>query len=95
MICQYTAGSRRHPAPDALLARCTPLLHELEAKGLAMCEVLPADRRSNAVRLTATGHAAVSRALALHERLEKRITSCLGEAGRAQRIEQLHKLEAL
>ena len=76
-------------------ANFTPLLHELEAKGLAMREVRPADRRSNALRLTAAGSEVVSRALALHERLEKRIRSCLGEDGRAQLIEQLQKLEAL
>lgn len=76
-------------------ANFTPLLHELEAKGLAIREVLPADRRSNALRLTPLGRDAVSRALTLHERLEKRITRCLGEDGRAQLIGLLRQLEAL
>jgi DNA-binding MarR family transcriptional regulator len=76
-------------------ANFTPLLHELEARGLAIREVLPADRRSNTLRLTPLGRDLVSRALALHERLERKITSCLGAAGRAQLIELLQKLEAL
>ena len=73
----------------------TPLLHELEAEGLAIRAVLPADRRSNALRLTPHGQAVVARALALHERLEERITACLGESGRARLIDLLRKLETL
>jgi DNA-binding MarR family transcriptional regulator len=76
-------------------ANFTPLLHELEAEGLAMRQVLPADRRSNALRLTPHGRDVVARALQLHERLEKRITSCLGETGRAQLIDLLQRLESL
>ncbi len=76
-------------------ANFTPLLHELEAQGLAIREVLPADRRSNTLRLTARGRDALARALALHERLEERIAARLGDAGRAQLIELLYKLETL
>ncbi len=76
-------------------ANFTPLLHALEADGLAIREVLPADRRSNALRLTAHGREVLATALALHERLEKRITACLGEAGRAQLIDLLRQLETL
>ncbi len=76
-------------------ANFTPLLHALEADGLAIREVLPVDRRSNALRLTAHGGEVLARALALHERLEKRITACLGEAGRAQLIDLLRQLETL
>ena len=76
-------------------ANFTPLLHELEAMGLAMRQVLPADRRSNTLRLTSLGRDVVARALALHERLERRITDCLGERGRAQLAELLHNLEML
>lgn len=76
-------------------ANFTPLLHELEAKGLAIREVLPADRRSNALRLTPVGHEVLGRALMLHERLEKRIKSCLGETGHARLIDLLRKLESL
>ncbi|MBW4051415.1 MAG: winged helix-turn-helix transcriptional regulator [Proteobacteria bacterium] len=76
-------------------ANFTPLLHDLEARGYAIREVLPADRRSNTLRLTLLGREAVARALALHERLEKRITRCLGATGRSQLIELLQKLEAL
>jgi DNA-binding MarR family transcriptional regulator len=78
-----------------LRANFTPLLHELEDRGLAIREVLPADRRSNTLRLTPLGRDIVCRALALHERLEKRITTCLGSAGRSQLIELLRKLESL
>lgn len=78
-----------------LRANFTPLLHELEARGLAIREVLPADRRSNTLRLTPLGREVVSRAMALHERLERRIASCLGAAGRAQLVELLQRLEAL
>ena len=76
-------------------ANFTPLLHALEADGLAIRDVLPADRRSNALRLTSHGRDVLARALALHERLEKRITACLGEAGRTQLIDLLRKLETL
>ena len=76
-------------------ANFTPLLQELEAEGLVIREVLPADRRSNALRLTPHGQAVVARALALHERLEERITACLGAAGRAQLIDLLRQLETL
>jgi DNA-binding MarR family transcriptional regulator len=76
-------------------ANFTPLLHELEAMGLATRQVLPADRRSNTLRLTSLGRDVVVRALALHERLERRITDCLGESGRAQLAELLRKLETL
>ncbi len=76
-------------------ANFTPLLHALEADRLAIREVLPADRRSNALRLTCHGREVLARALALHERLEKRITACLGEAGRTQLIGLLRKLETL
>ena len=76
-------------------ANFTPLLHELEAMGLAMRQVLPADRRSNTLRLTSLGREVVVRALTLHERLERRITDCLGERGRAQLAELLRKLETL
>lgn len=78
-----------------LRANFTPLLHELEARGLAIREVLPADRRSNTLRLTPLGRDMLARALALHERLEKRISGCLGAAGRAQLIDLLQKLETL
>jgi DNA-binding MarR family transcriptional regulator len=78
-----------------LRANFTPLLHELEDRGLAIREVLPADRRSNTLRLTPLGRDVVSRALASHERLEKRITACLGAAGRSQLVELLQKLEDL
>lgn len=76
-------------------ANFTPLLHEFESMGLAMRQVLPADRRSNALRLTPLGRDVVVRALTLHERLEKRITDCLGESGRARLVELLRKLETL
>ncbi len=76
-------------------ANFTPLLHALEAMGLAIRQVLPADRRSNTLRLTALGREVLVRALALHERLERRITDCLGESGRAQLAELLRKLETL
>lgn len=76
-------------------ANFTPLFHELEAKSLAIREVLPADRRSNALRLTPVGRQVLGRALLLHERLEKRITSCLGEEGHSQLLGLLHKLESL
>lgn len=76
-------------------ANFTPLLHELEAKGLAMREVRPADRRSNALRITPLGRDVLSRALTLHARLEKRVTSRLGESGRAQLLALLHELESL
>lgn len=76
-------------------ANFTPLLHELEARGFAIREVLPADRRSNSLRLTLLGREVLARALALHERLERRITSCLGAGGRSQLVELLQKLEAL
>lgn len=76
-------------------ANFTPLIHELEARGLAIREVLPADRRSNALRLTPVGREVLGRALALHERLEKRITSCLGETGHSQLLDLLRKLESL
>jgi DNA-binding MarR family transcriptional regulator len=78
-----------------LRANFTPLLHELEARGLAIREVLPADRRSNTLRVTPIGREVLSRALVLHERLEKRITNCLGAAGRSQLIELLRKLESI
>jgi len=78
-----------------LRANFTPLLHELEARRLAIREVLPADRRSNTLRLTPLGRDVVSRALTLHERLEKRIATRLGAAGRAQLIDLLQKLETL
>jgi DNA-binding MarR family transcriptional regulator len=78
-----------------LRANFTPLLHELEARGLAIREVLPADRRSNTLRLTPLGRDMLARALALHERLEKRITACLGASGRAQLLDLLARLEAL
>lgn len=76
-----------------LRANFTPLLHDLEARGLAMREVLPADRRSNTLRLTPLGREVLARALAMHERLEKRITSCLGAGGRSQLMDLLQKLE--
>lgn len=76
-------------------ANFTPLLHELEARGFAVREVLPADRRSNSLRLTRRGRQVLARALPLHERLEKRITSCLGSRARSQLLELLQKLEAL
>lgn len=76
-------------------ANFTPLLHELQAKALAIREVSPADRRSNALRLTPLGREVLGRALMLHERLEKRIGSCLGEEGHAQLLDLLHKLESL
>ena len=76
-------------------ANFTPLLHALEAMGLATRQVLPADRRSNTLQLTALGRDVLVRALALHERLERRITDCLGGGGRAQLAELLRKLEAL
>ena len=78
-----------------LRANFTPLLHELEARGLAIREVLPADRRSNTLRMTPLGHDVLSRALVLHERLEKRITNSLGAAGRSQLLHLLRKLESL
>lgn len=78
-----------------LRANFTPLLHELEARGLALREALPADRRSNTLRMTPLGHDVLSRALVLHERLEKRITSSLGVAGRSQLIHLLRKLETV
>jgi DNA-binding MarR family transcriptional regulator len=78
-----------------LRANFTPLLHELEARGLAIREVLPADRRSNTLRLTPLGRDVVSRALALHERLEKRVATRLGAAGRSQLIGLLQKFETL
>jgi DNA-binding MarR family transcriptional regulator len=78
-----------------LRANFTPLLHALEARGLAVREVLPADRRSNTLRLTPLGRETVSRAMILHERLERRITGCLGAAGRSQLIELLQKLESV
>lgn len=76
-----------------LRANFTPLLHDLEARGLAMREVLPADRRSNTLRLTPLGRDVLSRALAMHERLEKKVTSCLGASGRSQLMDLLQKLE--
>ncbi len=78
-----------------LRANFTPLLHALEARGLAVREVLPADRRSNTLRLTPLGRETVSRAMTLHERLERRITSCLGAAGRSELIDLLQKLQAV
>ncbi|HVS76349.1 MAG TPA: MarR family transcriptional regulator [Steroidobacteraceae bacterium] len=78
-----------------LRANFTPLLHDLEARGLAIREVLPADRRSNTLRLTPLGRDVVSRALALHERLERKIASRLGAAGRSQLIDLLQKLETI
>ena len=76
-------------------ANFTPLLHQLEARGLALREVQPADRRSNSLSLTPLGRDVLSRALALHERLEKRIANSLGGAGRSQLIHLLRKLETL
>lgn len=76
-------------------ANFTPLLHELEARGLAIREVLPADRRSNTLRMTPLGRDVLSRALALHERLERRITNSLGAAGRSQLLHLLRKLESV
>lgn len=76
-------------------ANITPLLHELEAQGLAIRDVLPADRRSNTLRLTPQGKETLDRAMALHGRLEQRIAARLGDAGRAQLIDLLQKLETL
>lgn len=76
-------------------ANFTPLLHELEARGFAMRQVLPADRRSNSLRLTQQGREVLARALVLHEGLEKRLSGCLGAGGRAQLVQLLQKLEAL
>lgn len=78
-----------------LRANFTPLLHDLEARALAIREVLPADRRSNTLRLTPLGRDVLSRALAMHERLERKITSCLGAAARAQLMDLLRKLARL
>jgi DNA-binding MarR family transcriptional regulator len=78
-----------------LRANFTPLLHELEARGLAIREVLPADRRSNTLRMTPFGRDILSRALVLHEQLEKRIANSLGAAGRSQLIHLLRQLETV
>lgn len=98
VVIAHNEGLRQSDVCAALgiqRANFTPLLHELEARGLAIRQVLPADRRSNALRLTPLGREVLARALALHERLEKRLTSCLGAGGRAQLVELLRKLEAL
>ncbi len=98
VVIAHNEGLRQSDVCTALgiqRANFTPLLHELEARGFAIRQVLPADRRSNSLRLTPLGREVLVRALALHERLEKRLTSCLGAGGRAQLVELLRKLEAL
>jgi DNA-binding MarR family transcriptional regulator len=68
------------------------VLDSLEQRGLAERRRAEGDRRSHALHLTADGRAVMRRLRQLVDIQERRLVSRIGETGRAELIELLHRL---
>jgi DNA-binding MarR family transcriptional regulator len=68
------------------------VLDSLEQRGLAERRRAEGDRRSHALHLTADGRAVMRRLRQLVDIQERRLVSRIGESGRAELIDLLHRL---
>ncbi len=68
------------------------VLDSLEQRGLAERRPAEGDRRSHALHLTSDGRAVMRRLRQLVDIQERRLVSRIGESGRAELIELLHRL---
>jgi len=68
------------------------LLDSLEHRGLATRQAAKNDRRSHALHLTEDGKAVMRKLRQLVDIQERRLVDRIGESGRAQLIELLHRL---
>jgi DNA-binding MarR family transcriptional regulator len=76
-------------------ANLVAVIDQLEATDLARRELSSTDRRSNRLRLTASGQRALQQALADQAKHEARITHLLGADGKRALLKQLAKLSEL
>jgi DNA-binding MarR family transcriptional regulator len=73
----------------------TPLLHDLERRGLIARRTAPTNRRTKQLELTAAGKRCLDEALRLHEAVEDKITHAVGAKGRRQLLELLARVAAM
>ena len=72
----------------------TPLLHDLERRGLIARRISPTSRRTNMLELTPAGKGLLERALRLHQALEQKIARSLGAERRDLLVALLEQLAA-
>src|SRR5688572_18522003 len=70
----------------------TPLLHDLERRGLIARRISPTSRRTNMLELTPAGQRLLERALRLHHALEQKIARSLGAERRDMLVALLERL---
>ncbi len=73
----------------------TPLLHDLERRGLVARRTTPTNRRTKRLELTAAGKRCLEDALRLHEAVEEKITRAVGAEGRRRLLELLSRVAAM
>jgi DNA-binding MarR family transcriptional regulator len=73
----------------------TPLLHDLERRGLIARRISPTSRRTNMLDLTPAGKRLLERALGVHSALEQRIARSLGAERRDLLLLLLEQVAAL
>jgi MarR family transcriptional regulator, lower aerobic nicotinate degradation pathway regulator len=71
-----------------------PILDKLQVEGLVERRASPADRRSNAVWLTARGKTILARLRPVVAEHEKRLTEGFSEDQKTELLELLHKVDA-
>lgn len=73
----------------------TPLLHDLERRGLVARRISPTSRRTNMLELTPAGQRLLERALRLHQALEQKIARLLGAERRDMLVALLAQVAAM
>lgn len=73
----------------------TPLLHDLERRGLIARRISPTSRRTNMLELTPAGKTLLERALRLHQAVEQKIARSLGAERRDLLVALLEQLAAM